>query len=150
MSVALRAARRHVNTFTDESEILQDHQGEVDARDCDDFLQLGIDAFAWLVRADETIRAAVYQGLPHEERSDEAIRELFLGWLRPCAAANEWIDSLAVGRSGPGNAAEFRRCEREVRAIVKSWQADELTDAMRDLRDRALAEHERGETAEFV
>ena len=149
MSVALRAARRHVNTFTDESEILEDRQDDGDLQDCGDFLQLGIDAFAWLVRADETIRAAVYDGLPHDRRSDEAVRELLLAWLRPCAKANQWIQLLGT-TAAPANLDEFRRCEREVRAIVKSWQADELTDAMRDLRDRALAEHERGETAEFV
>jgi hypothetical protein len=149
MSVALRAARRHVNTFTDESEILQDRPDDVASQDCEAFLQLGIEAFFWLVRADETIRAAVYGGMPHDPRADEAIRELFLAWLRPGNRANQWIQSLSDA-SAPANLAEFRRCEREVLAIVKSWQGDELTDAMRELRDRALAEHERGETAEFV
>lgn len=150
MSVALRAARRHVNTFTDESEILQDRHENVDLQECEAFLQLGIDAFSWLVRADETIRAAVYEGLSHDARSDDALRELLVAWLRPCARGNAWIQSLQANGAEPANLAEFRRCVREVRAIVKSWQADELTDAMRDLRDRALAEHERGETAEFV
>ncbi len=151
MSVALRTARRHVNTFADESEILRDHPHELGSQECEDFLQLGVDAFAWLVRADETIRAAVYEGLPHDPRSDQALCELFIAWLRPCSSANQWIQVLQTSGGGaPANLAEFRRSEREVRAIVRSWQADELTDAMRSLRDTALAEHERGETAEFV
>jgi hypothetical protein len=149
MSVALRAARRHVNTFTDESEILQDRRDDLDLQECEAFLQLGIDAFAWLLRADEAIRAAVYAGMPHDPRFDEAIRELLVAWLRPCARANQWVQSLPEA-AAPANLAEFRRCEREALAIVKSWQVDELTEAMRQMRDRALAEHERGETAEFI
>jgi hypothetical protein len=150
MSLALRAARRHVNTFADESEIVQDRRDAIGSLDCDAFLQLGIDAFAWLIRADETIRASVYSGAPHNPHADQALQELFVAWLRPCALANQWIAEQQQRGQNLANAEAFRKCEREVRSIVRSWRTDELTDAVRELRDRALAEHERGEPAEFV
>lgn len=150
MSVALRAARRHVSSFADECEILRNHREAIECRDCEAVLQLGIDAFAWLIRADECIRGAVFSGMEYDPQADEVIRELFRGWLRPCEPANQWIDALLGKGYHPDNLEEFRRCEREVRSIVKAIDADGMTDAMRDLRDRALAEHRDGKTAEFV
>ena len=150
MSVALRAARRQVTNFAEECEIIKIHQEAMECRDCEDVLQLGIDAFTWLTRADECIRRAVFEGVEYDADTDAAIRELFQGWLRPCDAANQWIDGLLRKGYHPHNLDAFRTCEREVRSIVKAHDADAMTDAMRDLRDRALAEHRDGKTAEFV
>jgi hypothetical protein len=151
MGVALRAARQHVVNFTDESEIvIKNHLEAMECRDCEDILQLGIDAFHWLNRADEYIRGAVYNGMEYDADSDEAIRELFKCWLRPCDPVNKWIDTQIQRGYHPENLDEFRKCEKEVRSIVKSLDADVMTDAMRDLRDRALAEHRDGKTAAMV
>lgn len=150
MGVALRTARRHVANFADECEIMRGHREAMECRDCDTVMQLGIDAFAWLIRADECLRAAVYEGMGYDADADEAIRELFRGWLRPCEPVNKWIEIQAQRGYHLDNLEEFRKCEREVRSIVKAWDADAMTDAMRDLRDKALSEHRNGETAEFV
>jgi hypothetical protein len=150
-TLALREARRHVNTFTDESEIMQSHQQAMECLDCEAFLQVGIDAFRWLIRADETIRRSIYRGLAqYDKDTDQALRGLFIAWLRPCKIANQWI-AVQQGRAYHlDNLDEFRGCEREVLAIVQSMEADQLTDAMRELRDTAVMEHRNGETAEFV
>lgn len=151
MGVALRAARQHVASFTDESEIvIKNHLEAMECRDCEDVLQLGIDAFGWLARADECIRGAVFRGMDYDADADDVIRELFKGWLRPCDPVNKWIDTQIQRGYHPENLDEFRKCEKEIRAIVKSLEADTMTDAMRDLRDRALAELRDGKTAEFV
>lgn len=155
-TLALREARRHVRSFSDECELVQDHREGSECRECEAFLQLGIDAFRWLVRADETIRGAIYTGgAEHDARADESLRSLFRAWLRPCDFANQWIAAQQGRGYHLGNLDEFRASEREVRSIVKAWDAnvadaDVLTDAMRDLRDSAVTEHRNGETAEFV
>ena len=66
MSIILRTARRHVANFADECDVLKDHQQAMECRDCDAVLQLGIDAFAWLVRADERLRSAIYSGAEYD------------------------------------------------------------------------------------
>jgi hypothetical protein len=150
MGVALRTARRHVNQFTDECEIMTASRDADECRDCEAVLQLGIDAFNWLIRADEFIRSALYEGMDYDPEADEAIRELFKAWLRPCVPANKWIDTQQKRGYHVENLEKFRKCEREARSIVKSMEADGMTDAMRKLRDDALTEHRNGETAEFV
>jgi hypothetical protein len=152
MSVlALREARRHVRSFADESELLADHADPAQCVDCDALLQVGIDAFHWLVRADETIRLAIYRGqVAHDSLVEGALAALARAWLNTCGAANGLI-ALHLGQGDSlSNLAEFRRCEAEMRAMVDSWRTDEITDAIRALRDGAIEEHRRGETAEFV
>jgi hypothetical protein len=148
--LALREARRHVCTFTDEAEIMRNHREAMECHDCEAFLQLGIDAFNWLVRADQTIRKAVFSGGEYDAEADEAIQELFKAWLKPCAFANQWIAVQEQRHYHLANLEEFRKCEQEVRSIVKAMEKDELTDAMRELRDSAVMEHRNGETAEFI
>jgi len=48
------------------------------------------------------------------------------------------------------NLEKFETAEREVLAIVRALDSDQLTDAIRDLRDSAVTEHRNGETAEFI
>jgi hypothetical protein len=150
MGVALRAARRHVANFAEEWEIAKSHREAMECRDVEAVLQLGIDAFAWLTRADECIRAAVYSGLDYDAEADESLRELFKEWLRPCEPLNRWIETQIQRGYHPDNLDQFRKCETDVRSIVKAIDTDAMTEALRDLRDQALEEHRRGETAEFV
>jgi hypothetical protein len=150
MGLVLRTARRHVASFADECEIVSDHRQAMECLDCEALLQLGIDAFDWLVRADQDFRKAVFEGIDYEADVDEAIRELFKAWLKTCEQANPWIAVQQQRGYALANLEHFRKCEREVRAIVKAMGADEMSDGMRGLRDQALAEHRNGETAEFI
>ncbi len=149
--LALREARRHVRSFADESELLPEHGAPADCLDCEAFLQVGIDAFHWLVRADETIRLAIYRGqLAHDPALDEALAALARAWVAVAGAADRHIAQHQQQEAKLANLAEFRRCEAEMQAMVQSRQSDEMTDAMRALRDGAIEEQRRGETAEFV
>jgi hypothetical protein len=150
MSVALRAARRQVVSFADECDIMKCNHEAGESQDCESVLQLGIDAFTWLVRADERVRSAAFAGGEYDPAVDSAIRELFQAWLRTCDPVNKWIDNQIASGHHLSNLEEFRNCEREVRSLVKSLDADAMTDAMRELRDSAVQEHRSGETAEFV
>ena len=150
-ALVLRSARRHVHNFADESEILREHSQSLDHSDCEAFLQLGIDAFQWLVRADETIRSGVYAGTTtHDPMADKALENLFRAWLVPCQLASTWIEERVQQGDRLRNLEQFRNCQRQVEAIVRSLDSDELTDGMRKLRDAAVTEHLHDETAEFV
>lgn len=150
-ALVLRSARRHLHNFVDEAEIVSQQPQAMDGADCEAYLQLGIDAFHWLVRADETIRRSIFEGrAAHDPQSDEAIAGLFRAWLAPCQLANAWIGERTKTGDVPTNAEEFRECQRQVEAIVRALDADEMTDAMRQARDAAVTEHLHGETAEFV
>ncbi len=149
-TLAFREARRHVYRFSDESEILRDHREAMECLDCEAVVQLGIDAFRWMVLADESVRRLIYSGTQFDADMSEMLTQLFRHWLKPCAVVNGWIAVQKQRGYDLPNLEEFRRCEREVQAIVRSLDADELTDSMSAARDAAVAEHRNGETAEFV
>ena len=152
-TLSYRVACRHVDLFADESELMKQHFEAMECRDCEDFLQLGIDAFRWLVRADEIIRSNVYQQkADYDPELDQALETLFVRWLEPSEFANEWIASLLSREFTPDNLDQFRKCEEEVAAIARAvaGNGDEtLPDSMRRLRDEAITEHKDGKTAEF-
>jgi hypothetical protein len=154
MTLAYRFAQQHVKQFADvahEEPVIREHYEAMDCLNCESYLQLGIDAFNWLIRADQAIRHAVYHGqCEHDCETDEAIEALFREWLPPCDFANEWIDAQHKRGYKVENLSQFRECEQEVRTIVKSFDDHSLTDGMRQLRDEAIAEHRNGKTAEFV
>lgn len=121
--LAYEAAKRHVDFFSQQSEELGEHHEAMDCWDCQDYLQLGIDAFRWLKRAEEVIRDAVYQGaLAGQERKFEhSLRTLYGAWLQPCDAAEQWAaQHIARGLS---NLDEFRKCRQdaEERYNQKAW-----------------------------
>ncbi len=149
-TLAFREARRHVYRFSDESEILRDHREAMECLDCEAVVQLGIDAFRWMVLADESVRRLIYSGTQFDADMSEMLTQLFRHWLKPCGVVNGWIAVQKQRGYDLPNLEEFRRCEREVQAIVRSLDADELTDSMSAARDAAVAEHRNGETAEFV
>lgn len=133
------------------SHLIDAHREAMDCRDCEAFLQLGIDAFNWLVRADKLLRKA--ECANHAENAAKVhncIQTLLIAWLETCDAANKWVREQLRRGFTVDNLDEFRKCEEEVRAIVDSFENDSLTDAMCDLRDASLVEHRNGETAEFV
>jgi hypothetical protein len=147
----LRVARRRLKSFADESKLIDGHRQAMERLDCEAFLQLGIDAYDWLVRADQAIRKAMLAGgEEHSPRTEQALENLFRAWLEPCKLANKWITSIGKRGQSPENLARFRECETEVRAIVRFLDDDMMTDAMRAMRDEAISEHESGQTAEMV
>ena len=158
-TIALRTARHRINSFArvarrpvKQRRVKRTEDAALDNMECEAFLQLGIDAFHWLVRADETIRKAIYTSdLPADPEMDRIIQDLFVQWLAPAEFAGRWIGMQQSNGLTPENLQEFVKCEAEVRAIVKSFDLDNTLPApMRALRDEAIAEHRDGQTAEFI
>ena len=109
-NLALRTARKHVQNYSYESDdLMLRHAEAIDCRDCEDLLQLGIDAFKWLGRADRVIRSAVYRGLAEYDPSlDVALAALYAEWLKPCTFAEGWIAQQEQRGFRVDNLAEFR------------------------------------------
>jgi hypothetical protein len=142
-NLALRTARLHVRDYTGESDdLVRRHAEAIDCRECEDFLQLGIDAFQWLGRADRVIRSAVYRGLAEYNPSlDVALATLYAEWLRPCTLAERWIAEQEQRGFRVDNLADFRACCEEVRAIVEAHEGTLENDALVELRDDAIDAH---------
>lgn len=95
--------------------------GDAEARDtaaCQRRLGQAIDSFQWIVRAEETIRQAVYQGLiEFSAELDEAIEALYRGWL-VSSEATERV--LAEIQECPQDAAEFRAITSQARERINA------------------------------
>lgn len=146
-SLAIRSARLHVKSFSDESDVIQSSSEALECRDCEDFLQLGIDAFRWLNRADEHIRRAVFAGVPHNEEADRALIALYKAWLAPCAVAEGRVASQENRGYQVDNLAEFRNCVAEVEALLK--ESRHVGGQLAEARDRAIASERAGETDDW-
>jgi hypothetical protein len=153
--LALRHAQVVVKSYADEEGRLREHHEAMECRDCEDFLQLGIDAFDWIVRADQLIREAAYRnvaGLDYAQ-AERAVRTLCEAWLKPCKQAQ----AIIAGQTERGfcieNLARFRKCCEEMQAIVKAQTSTEeevIPDPITQLRDDAIQEYRDGQTAEFI
>lgn len=75
-NLAFRTARSQVHNLRGEyDELMVRRRDATDPLDCEAFLQLGIDAFAWLTRADESIREAIFAGgMEHDPAVEEALK----------------------------------------------------------------------------
>lgn len=153
--LTLKYARQHVAHYREEHKLMADHREAMDCFDCEAYLQLGIDAFHWLVKADAVIRRAIYRGVyEHDPEVDAALQDLFRGWLEPCGNAEKWVAVPEKRGYTVSNLDEFRNCCEEVRAIVKSFDETEkdwiMSEPLITLRNQAMQEHQDGQTAEFV
>jgi len=149
-NLAFRNARRQVSGYVGESkDVMRRHAEAMDCWDCEDVLQLGIDAFDWLNRADEAIRRDINSGrLEYDPRIDRALKSLYARWLKPCPFAEQWIAVQEARGFTVRNAARFRVCCEEARAIVDDDDVLD-NDAIVELRDEAIDAYRKGETVEF-
>ncbi len=149
-TLAFRNASRHVRRYTNESEdLMRRHAEAIDCRDCEDFLQLGIDAFDWLNRADESIRRAILNGrAEYDPKAERTLLEMYARWLRPCEHAERWIAVQAKRGFHVDNSGRFRECCVDVRAIVEDNNLLN-NDAIIKLRDDAVDAYRKGDTLEF-
>jgi hypothetical protein len=154
-NLALRTAEQHVRNYERESTELMARQHEaMECLDCEAFLQLGIDAFDWLIRADRAIRSGIHRGtVEHDPSIEESLLRLCKAWLGPCENANQWARQQQSRGFVLENLGRFQECCEEMRAIVKageSGQGEMLPPGASAIRDKAIAEHAHGETAPFV
>ncbi|HEV2968597.1 MAG TPA: hypothetical protein VGY55_01330 [Pirellulales bacterium] len=154
-SLAYRTVQRQVENYNRESnDLMQAHQEAMDCRDCEAFLQLGIDAIQRIVRADRVIRKAIYDGvMEYDAKIDDGIRRSCQAWLSPCQFAEKWIIEQQARGHQIANVDDFRECSEEMRAIVEAQnqrEGEPLPAAIMELRDKAIDEQVNSETSEFV
>ncbi|HEY5315832.1 MAG TPA: hypothetical protein VIK18_25105 [Pirellulales bacterium] len=154
-NLALRTATTFVNSYTREDELIEKHAQAMKCRDCEAFLQLGIDAFNWIIRADQITRQAIYEGTAEFDHPsiENAVRQLCHAWLRPCGRAEAWVAVQHSRNFRVDNLEAFRACCKEMQAIVKAQElgdGEELPPVLIDLCSKAIAEHVNGQTAEFI
>jgi hypothetical protein len=151
--LAVRNAKAHMQSYSRESDDLMARRIEnMDGRDCEAYLQMGIESFDWLIRADRLIRLNVYRGKANfDAEAESAIQELCQIWLKPVAFAEQWIANQQSRGYEVSNLAAFRHRVEEMSAIVEAIEdaTETLPTAIVQLRDEALQEHRDGETAEF-
>jgi len=130
---------------------MADHHEAMDCVDCEAFLQLGIDAYDWLVRADLLIRKAASRGeVEYDDTVEQAFESMARAWLAPCGSAEGWVNRVLERGHSLNNLERFRQCQASIESMVAFLDNDAMTDSMRTLRDQAISEHGRGETAEFI
>lgn len=153
--LAFRTAQRHVQNYAEESQDLSRQHEAMDCRDCESFLQLGIDAFEWLVRADQDFRIAVAEGrVEYDPQTEIDLRTLCTVLLETCRSAGDWIGVQSARGFALENLLRFQGCVEEMQAIVDSFAThtagEQLPAALSELRNAAVEEQQRGQTTEFV
>ena len=125
-NLALSLARIRVHAYADASgELMKQHAEAMECRDCEDFLKMGIEAYQWLQRAEDTMREADYAGIFEFTRETrETLDTLYVAWLKPCEFAEKWIASLNNRSYFPDNLSKFRdACERAQESVQnRDWQ----------------------------
>jgi len=149
---AVRRTEEFSNTITARDKVVKDHHEAMDCRNCEEYLCAGIESYHWIMRADESIHSALYDGeIEADSEAFTKLQELLLMWLDACRATKVWAEENVTKGYDVDNLDEFRVCLKEVEAIVKSFTEEPiLTDPMRELRDQAIQEHKDGKTVEFI
>jgi hypothetical protein len=140
----IRVARTQVRLYTSMRPMYSIEQSGSARRhalsaSCEDILQLGINAFEWLKRAEKRWTNAIQAGrIQYDPESQAAFDRLFSAWLEPCKWAEEKISlELATG-SVPENLESFRSCCTEAAEIVAK-RAAENSQAEREEHELAIA-----------
>lgn len=149
----LRNARQSVHGYTSFASadcVICESQQAVDCMDCEAFIECGIASFRFLMHASEKVREAVYDGkIEFSIEFENAILALVKDWLTPVAVAEQWIARCLANGYSVEKLSQFRECVDEARALVGFDQERAMSAAAADLRDRALQEHQNGETVEM-
>lgn len=119
-NITFDTARAQVSLFSNQSKGLRHHHEAMECRDCEDFLQIGIDAFSWIERAHENLRRRIYEGTAtFDPEVEDALTTLYESWLLSCTDAEKWISIQQSRGYYPDNLTEFRHCQEEVRDILE-------------------------------
>lgn len=153
-TLALQTATSHVEQYVKQYEFVSSELYEArDCYECEAFLQLGVDAFRWLLRADYGLRQGIYcDALEYDSKAETVLQSLFRIWLVPGEFAERWAAVQSDRGLVVSNLPDFRKCCQEAQAIVDSIDdsdTDAMSEQLANLRDQAIYEQQHGETAEF-
>ena len=113
-------------------DLMSQHRQAMECRDCEEFLQSGIEAFKCIQWAEETLRAAVVEfhvDLPFE-KTGRIIRTLYRQWFGPVEFARQWIAKNQANGYLPDNLTEFRAAVADCKKQIERSERDELLDDM--------------------
>lgn len=119
-SLAYRHAHKLVGDYkTEAGDLMVEHRAAMDCRDCEDFLQLGIDSFDWITRAAGAVRSqAILSDDPVFSQGESALKQLRSAWLEPCRFAEGWAALQLAQNYTVSNLEGFRDCCKKMQAIV--------------------------------
>ena len=155
-TITFGAARNHAGHYGSvyHDRVTQESRETVDCGDCEAFLQLGIDAAQWYLRADREQRLIAYErGEDIDPEKQAIIEQWFRDWLAPGDFAERWVARVEAQGRSPANLSKFRAIREEMRAIVEFLDGEvdrELPKGLIPLRDKATEEYRDGLTSEFV
>jgi hypothetical protein len=125
-NMILNLAHHRVHAYAEQSDVLmRQHAEAMECRDCEVFLQRGIDANKWLRCAEESMREADKEGIfTFSQEIQDTLDALYLAWINPCEFAERWIQSLAERGYQPENRDDFRRACEETKDLLerRDWQ----------------------------
>jgi hypothetical protein len=135
--------------------ILADHAEAEDCGTCESYLELGIQVFHWIIKADQDYRRELYRDqTTYSETVERELETLMRRWHARSQAMLTWADRQIARGFQLAHLEDFRHCAEEAAAIVNSFDDTSGKHVMLPplilLRDQALIDHQNGETSEFV
>jgi hypothetical protein len=135
--------------------ILAEHAEAEDCGRCELYMELGIQVFQWILKADQDYRRELYANPTlHSEAVEKELESLVRGWLTHGAGLIAWAERNVARGFQVKHLEDYRRSFDEATAIVESLDdtdaREQMTEPLILLRDQALLEHRNGETSEFV
>jgi len=127
---SLRLAKKHVEEYRNQDAIMSQHREAMACRDCEGFLERGIEAYNWLRHADRVLRQAAVEGFEVPEEARDALAALYRAWLHPCPRAEERIKEQEERNFRLRNLHEFRAaCEYVEQQVRLLDMEEEIDDA---------------------
>ncbi len=129
---------------------LADHQQAMACLDLEEKIALGSFLFELITKVDERYRLQVLQGQEeYREEFSRSVLELYRQWSSPCRKALEEIAAMENSGFVLRGAETFRSQCREVQGILTDDHEFFDSDALAELRDKAIDELLKGQASEF-
>jgi len=126
------------------------HHAAMECRDLEELLAFGAFLFRQISRVDEQWHERLFRGeLCHNPDMDRDIHDLYRAWAVPSEACVAQIEHFEAGGFTVEGAKEFRECVAEVRGVLLPDAHFFTAQALHNLRDAAIDDHQRGETVEL-
>jgi hypothetical protein len=130
---SLLIATQRVKAYRERDALMEQHAQAMECRDCEDFLQAGIEAYKWLRQADESLREAAKAGFDVGEEAKQALDTLYRCWLDPCEHAERRIQEQQKVGFPIANLPAFREaCTFVERQVRKQEMCPAIEQPLRD------------------
>jgi hypothetical protein len=117
----IRTAQKHVKNYEAETAVMMAHYQAMECLDCEAYLDLGIDAFGWIIKATKDVRKSALKsdddGIDEAEKLLRMLRKI---WLGPCDWAEQWAELQIQRGFALPNLEKFRQCSKAMRQLVES------------------------------